>query len=71
MINWLRSRRRRRVKLLEADAQLAKAEGDLEDAKGAQREAREVAAWAAKVSAANRFDLRLTAAYRLQAGKHN
>jgi hypothetical protein len=58
-------RRKRALKLLDADAKVRRAENDHQAAQQARREAQELADWARKENLANRFDLRLANAYRL------
>lgn len=64
MILWPFSKRRRRVALLDADAQVAQAAQDRRRAEAALEDARRLAEWAREATASNRFALRLDAAYR-------
>lgn len=73
---WPFSRRRRKLALLDADAQVAQAANDrrvaereLKTAKRERDEAKKVGAWARETKLADRFDLRLKAAYRTQIGR--
>ena len=65
-MRWPKLLRRNRAQFVDVDAKLRQAEGDLEVAKAAREEARELGEWATRENAANRFDLRLEAAYRLR-----
>lgn len=66
---WPRTRRRRRLDLLDVDAKLEQAVRDRRAAEKARTDARADAEWARAATAANRLDLRLDAAFRLQARK--
>jgi hypothetical protein len=71
MIGRLFGRRRHRLRLLDVDAKLAQAEQDKATAQEAKDDVRELASWAEEMNRVNRFNLRLEAAWRLQARRGN
>jgi hypothetical protein len=66
---WPFARRRRRLELLDADAKVEQAAQDRELAEGERDDAKELAEWARDTNLANRFDLRLEAAWRARLSK--
>jgi hypothetical protein len=63
---WPLGRRRRRLELLDADAKVTQAASDRRRAEQERDQAKELGEWARSTNLADRFDLRLAAAYRLR-----